>query len=237
MPRELKARISLSLVLRSRTFFERWPQISLVGRAFQVSTLPEILVQVPDQGTRLGADVSWAYRAIGERLFGRSESVCPRSNGVPTQHSDGCAARLLGRADILFGLREGDGSILARIEDTCAPVDAGPKSEIARRARVRIWSRCANATHVAVQARYEDEGLQSRRERGPYPVFMRNRLDTFHGIGIGRLNLMMSAPPLSVNSRDAAHVQTPRNLSPPDDICMMFRPRRVRVIHGEDVLA
>ena len=50
----------------------------MVGRAFQVLTLPERLVQVTGRGTRLGADAdgSWAYREIGERLFGRSGRVC-----------------------------------------------------------------------------------------------------------------------------------------------------------------
>ena len=182
-----------------------------VGRAPRILTLPGRLVQAPDQGTRLGADAddSWARRVIGERLFGRSGGVCSGDRrasfreemefppNIATDAQPGYSAVAYQSADILFGSREGDCSILVRIEDTCTPAHAGPKSEMARRARVGYWPRCTNATHIAVPLRYEDgespkkkdHGLQSRREHGPWPVATRNRMDyDFEGCcGMSRL--------------------------------------------------
>ena len=56
-------------------------------------------------------------------------------------------------AEILSGSREGDGSILGRLEESCARAHPGTKNGSARGAEAGYCPRCAQATHVAVPAR------------------------------------------------------------------------------------
>ena len=56
-------------------------------------------------------------------------------------------------AEILSAPREGAGSILVRLEGSCARAHPGAKNELARRAEAGYGPCCARATHIAVPAR------------------------------------------------------------------------------------
>ena len=79
-------------------------------------------------------------------------------------------------AAILFGSCDAGSSILVRLEGTCARAHQGPKTDLARRAKVGYCPCCARAAHVAAPTRYtvrefSDEkarGLELWRKHGPW---------------------------------------------------------------------
>ena len=103
----------------------------------------------------------------------REASECLRAKG---EVGNPAAIATVAQLDILFGSREGSGSILVRLDGTCARAHQGPRSEPAQRAKVGYRPCCARATHIAIPPRYtvgefskqKANGLQLLREHSPW---------------------------------------------------------------------
>ena len=69
-------------------------------------------------------------------------------------------------AAILFGSREGDSSVLARLKGTCKRAHQGEETESAQQAKVGVSPFCARPTHIAVPNRYAAGEFSKEKGRG-----------------------------------------------------------------------
>ena len=158
--------------LRANTQMER----PLVGRASQVRTRPERIVQIPGQrdwrfGPRLGKDAHGlcaqkattpteappaARQATGRKVtaFLKTDGQVGHPTSISTDAQLGNSVMANQSAGILFGSCKGDGSTRVRLEGSCMRAHPSAKHEPPRRAKVGNCPCCATATHSAAPARY-----------------------------------------------------------------------------------
>ena len=86
--------------------------------------------------------------------------------GVTADAQLGYSVMAYQNAAILFGLCEGDSSILVRLAGTCATAHPRGRAELTRRANVEDCPCCTRSTHIAVPTRYSVGEFPKEKARG-----------------------------------------------------------------------
>ena len=103
-------------------------------------------------------------RELREALRAKGRAGCPPAVSTDTQK--GYSGAAYQSHDIPFDSCGGDGSILVRLEGTCALARPGTKNDSARRAKVRYCYCCSRANHIAAPSRYILEEVSNEDARG-----------------------------------------------------------------------